>query len=151
MHHPTIGSTKLECVFTHCQNWQSACAKMTVVDILLSPVCQKAPRGRRGAFVCWNAYRREFPRVRDIGQSAAWQWGNHRYGSVVAQMQERKQFVVTCKDCHRPVPSGVKEFPFQSIIVTCPLCGKQHRYLPSEVSLGRPDRLMVHQQRTVGR
>src|ERR1035441_5085172 len=75
MHHPTIGSTELESVFTHCQNWRSACAKMTVVDYLLSPVYQKAPRGRRGAFFCWNAYRREFPRVRDIGQSAAWQWG----------------------------------------------------------------------------
>src|ERR1022692_4497616 len=75
MHHPTIGSTELESVFTHCQNWRSACAKMTVVDYLLSPVCQKAPRRRRGAFFCWNADRREFPRVRDIGQSAAWQWG----------------------------------------------------------------------------
>jgi RNase P subunit RPR2 len=59
-------------------------------------------------------------------------------------MQERKQFVVTCKDCHRPVPSGVKEFPFHSIEVTCPLCGEKHRYLPSEVSLGRPDHLVTH-------
>jgi len=46
-------------------------------------------------------------------------------------MQERKQFVVTCKDCHRAVPTGAKEFPFHSIEVTCPLCGEKHRYLPS--------------------
>src|ERR1017187_3278568 len=76
MHRPTIGSTRLKSVFTHCQNWRRACAKRTAVDYLLSPVYQKAPRGRRGAFFCWNAYRREFPRVRDIGQSAAWQWGS---------------------------------------------------------------------------
>jgi hypothetical protein len=58
-------------------------------------------------------------------------------------MQERKQFVVTCKDCHRAVPSGVKEFPFHSIEVTCPLRGEQHRYLPSEVILGRPNELVA--------
>jgi hypothetical protein len=50
----------------------------------------------------------------------------------------RKQFVVTCKLCHRDVPSGVKEFPFHSIMVTCTLCGEQRQYLPSEVTLGMP-------------
>ena len=50
----------------------------------------------------------------------------------------RRQFVVTCKRCHLEVPSGVKEFPFHSIVVTCSLCGEQRQYLPSEVILGRP-------------
>ncbi len=66
-------------------------------------------------------------------------------------MQERKQFVVNCKDCHRAVPSGVKEFPFQSITVQCPLCGELRQYRPSEVFLGRPDQLVTRQQRTGGR
>jgi len=30
------------------------------------------------------------------------------------------------------VPAGVKDFPFKSIVVTCPLCGEQRQYLPSE-------------------
>jgi hypothetical protein len=60
-------------------------------------------------------------------------------------MQERKQFVVTCKDCHRAVPSGAKEFPFHSIEVACLLCGEKHRYLPSEVFLGRPNHLVAKQ------
>jgi RNase P subunit RPR2 len=62
-------------------------------------------------------------------------------------MQERKQFIVTCKDCHRAVPSGAKEFPFHSIEVTCPLCGEKHRYLPSEVILGRPNELAAKKLR----
>jgi RNase P subunit RPR2 len=61
-------------------------------------------------------------------------------------MQERKQFVVTCKDCHRAVSSRAKEFPFHSIEVACPLCGKKHRYLPSEVILGRPNELAAKKQ-----
>ena len=60
-------------------------------------------------------------------------------------MQERKQFIVTCKDCRRDVPSGVKEFPFKSIAVTCPLCKEPGRYLPSEVFLGRPKHLVDKQ------
>ena len=59
----------------------------------------------------------------------------------------RKQFVVTCKLCHLDVPSGVKEFPFHSIVVTCALCGEQRQYLPSEVFLGRPDHLVDKQVR----
>ena len=63
----------------------------------------------------------------------------------------RKTFVVQCKRCRRDVPSGVEEFPFQSIAVECPLCGELRRYLPSEVYLGRPDQLVVHQHRAGGR
>ncbi len=50
----------------------------------------------------------------------------------------RKTFVVQCKKCRRDVPSGLDEFPFQSVAVACPLCGELRRYLPSEVFLGRP-------------
>jgi Zn finger protein HypA/HybF involved in hydrogenase expression len=60
-------------------------------------------------------------------------------------MQERKRFVVNCKDCRKDVPSGVKEFPFQSIVVICPLCKEQRRYLPSEVFLSRPNHLVAKQ------
>jgi hypothetical protein len=48
----------------------------------------------------------------------------------------RRTFVVTCKRCRRDVPTGVREFPFQSVAVECPLCGELGRYLPSEVFLG---------------
>ena len=58
---------------------------------------------------------------------------------------ERKQFVVTCKRCRRDVPAGVKEFPFQPIVVPCPLCGELRRYLPSEVFLGQPNRFVSRQ------
>ena len=58
-------------------------------------------------------------------------------GSVVGLlMQARKQFVVTCERCLRDVPSGLEEFPFKYIVVICPLCGEQRRYLPSECSWG---------------
>jgi RNase P subunit RPR2 len=67
----------------------------------------------------------------------------HNNSSVEFVMQERKQFVVTCKDCYRAVPSGVKKFPFQSIVATCPLCGKQSRYRPSEALLGWPNQLVA--------
>jgi hypothetical protein len=62
-------------------------------------------------------------------------------------MQERKQFVVNCKDCRRDVPSGAKEFPFQSVMVECPLCGELRRYMPSEVFLGRPNHIEAKQPR----
>jgi hypothetical protein len=58
-------------------------------------------------------------------------------------MQDRKQFVVACKYCHRDVPAGVKEFPFHSVVAACPLCGEEHRYLPSEMTLGRPNPLVA--------
>jgi hypothetical protein len=60
----------------------------------------------------------------------------------------RKTFVVACKKCRRDVPTGVSEFPFQSIVVECPLCGEKRRYLPSEIFLGRVDQLVDHQRRT---
>jgi len=60
---------------------------------------------------------------------------------------ERKQFVVTCKRCRRDVPAGVKEFPFQPIVVPCPLCGELRRYLPSEMFLGQPNSLVSKQAR----
>ena len=62
-------------------------------------------------------------------------------------IQEREQFVVTCKRCRRDIPAGVKVFPFQSIIIACPLCGEQRRYWPSEVLLGRPHHPVEKQAR----
>ena len=62
-------------------------------------------------------------------------------------IQERKLFSVECKRCRRDIPAGVEQFPFQSIMVTCPLCGEQRRYLPSEVLLGRPNHLVAKQAR----
>jgi hypothetical protein len=50
----------------------------------------------------------------------------------------RKTFVVTCERCRRDVPTGLNEFPFQSITVQCCLCGELRRYLPSEIFLGSP-------------
>lgn len=52
------------------------------------------------------------------------------------QDRGQKQFVVLCKGCKRDIPSGVDEFPFKSIIVTCPACWEKRYYLPSEVGLG---------------
>ena len=63
----------------------------------------------------------------------------------------RKTFVVACKKCCRDVPTGVAEFPFQSIIVECALCGEKRRYLPSEVFLGLVDQLVARQKRAGGR
>jgi hypothetical protein len=62
-------------------------------------------------------------------------------------IQERKLFIVECKRCRRDVPAGVDQFPFQSIVAACPLCGEQRRYLPSEVLLGRPNHLVAKQVR----
>jgi len=63
----------------------------------------------------------------------------------------RKTFVVACKKCCRDVATGVAEFPFQSIIVECALCGEKRRYLPSEVFLGLVDQLVARQKRAGGR
>jgi hypothetical protein len=54
---------------------------------------------------------------------------------------QKNQFVVECKRCRRDVSAGVKDFPFQSLLVACPLCDDQQRYLPSEIFMGRPDLL----------
>src|ERR1017187_517161 len=62
-------------------------------------------------------------------------------------IQRRKLFVVECKRCRRDVPAGVLEFPFQSMVVTCPLCGELRRYLPSDVVLGTPHHLVAKQAR----
>lgn len=59
----------------------------------------------------------------------------------------RKTFVVACKKCRRDLPTGAAKFPFQSIVVECPLCGEKRRYLPSEVFLGRVDQLVNRQKR----
>ena len=58
----------------------------------------------------------------------------------------RKTFVVACKKCRRDVPAVEAEFPLQSIIVKCPLCGEKRRYLPFEVFLGRVDQLVNRQK-----
>jgi hypothetical protein len=42
--------------------------------------------------------------------------------------------------------AGVKDFPFQSILVTCPACHMERRYLPSEVILGKTN----YPQRKIG-
>jgi hypothetical protein len=55
----------------------------------------------------------------------------------------RKTFVVACKKC-------LRDFPFQSIIVECALCGEKRRYLPSEIFLGRVDQLVARQKRAAG-
>jgi rRNA maturation endonuclease Nob1 len=62
-------------------------------------------------------------------------------------IQERKLFVVECKRCRRNVAAGVQEFPFQSIVVFCPLCGERRQYLPSDVYLGRLNQLVAKQAR----
>ena len=60
-------------------------------------------------------------------------------------MKDRNQFIVECKSCRLDVPAGVEEFPFRSILVTCPLCGELHRYLPSEMIMARPNSLVAKQ------
>jgi predicted nucleic-acid-binding Zn-ribbon protein len=62
-------------------------------------------------------------------------------------IQERKLFVVACKRCRRNVAAGVQEFPFKSIVVSCPLCGERRQYPPSEVFLGRPNQQVAKQVR----
>ena len=61
---------------------------------------------------------------------------------------ERRVFVVCCKRCQREIPSGLEEFPFQSVTIQCPLCGELRRYRPSEVFLGKPHLLVAKQART---
>ena len=67
--------------------------------------------------------------------------------SMFEGLSARKTFVVACKKCRRDIPTGVGDFPFQSIVVECPLCGEKRRYLPSEVFLGRVDQLVDRQKR----
>jgi hypothetical protein len=62
-------------------------------------------------------------------------------------IQERKLFVVGCKRCRRNVAAGVKQFPFQSIVACCPLCGERRQYRLSDLFLGRQDQLVAKQTR----
>ena len=41
----------------------------------------------------------------------------------------RKVFVVSCKGCRREVSAGVEAFPYQSIVVACPLRGELEHLL----------------------
>ena len=70
-----------------------------------------------------------------------------RFSMMAFGIQERKLFIVECKRCRRDIPAGVDQFPFQSIVVSCRLCGEHRRYLPSEVLLGRPNHLVAKQAR----
>jgi hypothetical protein len=45
-------------------------------------------------------------------------------------MLDRSQFIVECKSCRMDVPAEVKEFPFHSLVIACPLCRELRRYLP---------------------
>jgi hypothetical protein len=45
--------------------------------------------------------------------------------------------VVRCKGCGENIPAPVETMPAQPIAATCPLCGEQRRYLPSQVFQGR--------------
>jgi hypothetical protein len=66
---------------------------------------------------------------------------------MFASLPGNKCFVVKCKRCRRNVPSGVREFPFQPVVVACPLCGELRRYLPAEVFLGKAHVLVTTQAR----
>jgi len=68
-------------------------------------------------------------------------------GSVFGSLSTSKVFVVQCKRCSRNIPAGVAAFPFASVVVNCSLCGEVRRYRPSEIYLGRPDRLVARQNR----
>jgi hypothetical protein len=91
------------------------------------------------------------PRSPSAGDSPTLVWMSGRYSLSLSPLfrglTSRKQFVVTCKGCHRDVPSGLIEFPFQSVAVECPLCHKMSRYRPSEVFMGKPDHLVTHHNR----
>jgi hypothetical protein len=44
--------------------------------------------------------------------------------------------VIRCKGCGENIPAPVETMPAQPIAATCPLCGEQLRYLPSQVFQG---------------
>lgn len=68
------------------------------------------------------------------------------FGSNLAQ---RPSFVVECKGCRKNVPAGVKDPPWESIVVACPLCEAKFQYRPSEVSYGRLSAEALKNARTV--
>ena len=43
-----------------------------------------------------------------------------------------------------------RNFRFNPSRLSVPCCGELRRYLPSEISLGRPDQLVIRQQRSGG-
>jgi hypothetical protein len=45
--------------------------------------------------------------------------------------------VIRCKGCGENIPAPVEGVPAQPIAATCPLCGEERRYLPSQVFQGR--------------
>jgi hypothetical protein len=45
--------------------------------------------------------------------------------------------VIRCRGCGENIPAPVEGIPAQPIAATCPLCGQQRRYLPSQVFEGR--------------
>jgi hypothetical protein len=45
--------------------------------------------------------------------------------------------VVRWKGCGENIPAPLETMPAQPIAATCPLCGQQRRYLPSQVFEGR--------------
>ena len=59
----------------------------------------------------------------------------------------QKAFVVTCRNCRRDVPIGMKEFPFHSFTIECSLCGDKQRYRPSDVIFGRAHPLVQEQEK----
>jgi RNase P subunit RPR2 len=50
---------------------------------------------------------------------------------------ESLRVVIRCKGCGENIPAPVETMPAQPIVATCPLCGQQRRYLPSQVFQGR--------------
>jgi len=57
--------------------------------------------------------------------------------SDVLRNSETKAVRSGVQTMRRDVPAGVAAFPFQSIVVACPLCGEQRRYLPQRLSWER--------------
>lgn len=49
-----------------------------------------------------------------------------------------KAFLVRCKGCAGAIPTGSKQFSFESVVVTCPFCQEKRPYRPSEIYRGRP-------------
>ena len=83
-------------------------------------------------------FRRDLPLRRDCLLLLLFWLHLRRMGAAVRDImpQRRSQLLAV-------VGAGVLEFPFQSIVVVCPLCGEQRRYLPSGVVLETPHHLVA--------
>lgn len=66
----------------------------------------------------------------------------NRIANLFRKDSKKEQFIVNCAGCHRDIPIGVSEFPFQSISMVCSLCGSSHRYRPSQIGFGVPAELV---------